>query len=298
MSLVAIGKSAALTRGSSTRRLSVALRDRLVAALGRDGHHRIAHVPRRAVRARHVPAAPSLLERRPVIHDRATELRPRAAGRLGEHAAHEDAGHAETVRGEMARETAIRAHEARRRAQANFLRQRLEDHTLAWIVRRRFEHRRAGNVADNDAIVEVQRARVFRIREGMLDTGLGEQQDLRFHRHVQRREQRPQEAEAALELERCRSRRQIALQSGDRIRQCARAIVDRRMLIECAGKERPRLGRREGQRARPAERRLPPTPSFAERLTALCARLCIASHVYSDRSVTIGSTTAARRAGT
>ena len=63
--------------------------------------------------------------------------------------------------------------------------QRLEDHALPGIVRGHFNQRRARDVADDDAIVEIQGARILRSGEGMLDAGLRKQQQLRFDRDVQ-----------------------------------------------------------------------------------------------------------------
>jgi hypothetical protein len=66
-------------------------------------------------------------------------------------------------------------------------------------VRGQLDERRTRDVADDDAIVEVERARPLRAREGMLNAGFREQQDLRLDRDVEFVEKREQESLRARE---------------------------------------------------------------------------------------------------
>ena len=152
---------------------------------------RPSHVLHGCRRAADIPSGPSLIEPRSVIDHEAAVLRHRPAVGRRRHAAHEDAGHAQAVRRHMAAQAAIGPREFRLAA---VLLQRLEDHALPGIVRRHFNQRRAGDVADDHPVVEIQRARILRGGEGVLNAGLRKQQHLRFDRDVQPGQQRPQVA--------------------------------------------------------------------------------------------------------
>jgi hypothetical protein len=206
------------------------------------------------MRAGHIPAAPPLLERRAVIDDGAAQLRARPPGDVGEHAADQDTGHAKAVRGEMTREAPVGALEPRGITQAGVLLQGLKDDALPRIVRRHLQERRARDVPDDDAIVEVQGARVRRVCERMLDAGFREQQDLRFDRYVELCQHGAEKPRSAVELEGGGTGAEVALQHRYVIAQCRAAIVDCRMLIEGTGEHRARLPAHQDERAGPQKR--------------------------------------------
>ena len=129
-------------------------------ALRDDG---VAHVPHRAVRAGHVPSAPSLAERCPIVRIVAAELRERQAIRRHEHAARQHAGHMQRAvsRGDSVRQPERRSNE---RARLRLLIDRVENDALLGILDGELEQRRAANVADRDGVVEEDRARIRRTR--------------------------------------------------------------------------------------------------------------------------------------
>src|SRR5436190_15266505 len=105
-----------------------------------------------------------------MIDQKAAQLRQRAAVGCHIDAADEDARHIKAVGREMTAGATLRPDDV---ACARRLRQCLKDHTLPWIVRRDFDYRRAWNVSDEDAIVEVEGAGILGAGVGTLDAGLG-----------------------------------------------------------------------------------------------------------------------------
>ena len=184
-----------------------------------------------------------------------------AAVGAGEHAAHEDARARQAVAGQMAAEAAIGPRELRRQRPASCFN--------VWKITPCLGscdaismHRRAGDVADDDAIVEVERARVLRTREGMLNAGLRKQQDLRFDRHVESVEHRAQESLRALE------------------RQLRPAVVD----VALQRRSRRRSPRRRDSRSPGADRACPGIRTLiGERPTATRARRPAAARVPARR---------------
>ena len=105
-----------------------------------------------------------------MIDQKAAQLRQRAAVGCHIDAADEDARHIKAVGREMTAGATLRPDDV---ACARRLRQCLKDHTLPWIVRRDFDYRRAWNVSDGDAIVEVEGAGIFRRDLVALERGFG-----------------------------------------------------------------------------------------------------------------------------
>src|SRR5262249_7555483 len=104
--------------------------------------------------------------------------------------------------------------------------------TLLGVLRRQLEDLGAGDPADRDAIVEVDRARMRGVDAGRLIAGLGEDEELRLGADAQRVEDRPEIAAARVpvELETGLPRGQRVVQAADGIVAFARAVGNRRML--------------------------------------------------------------------
>ncbi len=153
-----------------------------------------------AVRARDIPAAPAVFERRAVVHLGNTRDEVNDALLVSFERADEMAGHAHCLRGRMAFETLVVADELR--LVAGGLLQRVEDAAKLRVHLADFHDRRVGNPADVNVVVEKNRTRRLRRNALALKRGFREEQRLRLGRNLQRRQQRvAPAARSGVELE-------------------------------------------------------------------------------------------------
>src|SRR5438876_300124 len=80
--------------------------------------------------------------------------------------------------------------------------QGVEHHASAWFEREKLVHVAARNGPDCHFVIEVQRARILRIDDGLLEAGLGEDQRLRIDVDAQLLEQAGKKSAAIAIFER------------------------------------------------------------------------------------------------
>ena len=147
------------------------------------------------------PAAPSIGNRRPMIHW--SSIREPINALARQCGPHGRAGDAERVPREMARHAVFLPAELR--PLRGLLRNGIEDGALPRVLGGDLQQVGAADPADGDRVVEVDRARVLPVDLARLETGLRINQDLRRDRHVQRLEHRGQIARLGIEAQRRRT---------------------------------------------------------------------------------------------
>ena len=125
----------------------------------------------RRVVAGHEPAAPALDERCAVVHGDVPELRHDGAVRAHVIASHNEARHFERAGRDVTDEAALVSRVCRSR---RLLIDGVEQHALFRVLRCDLDVARAGDVANDDRLVEEERARIVRAGYGTLDAGLRE----------------------------------------------------------------------------------------------------------------------------
>ena len=242
------GSNSPLAEASSRRRVAV------------ERGHLVADVLGPAAASRDEPAAPPVLERHPVIHRR----RP---GRPGvgrrRRAEHQQTRHAQRVGIQMTAEA--RGDALKLRRGGGLLLQRVEDDARGGVLRGHFENFTVADIAEHDAVVEEERARIARIDQPGLQTGRREHEHLRFDRDVEGLERRLQISAAAVERETDRPVLQFLVDGNDRIVERRRSVFDGRCPRSIRGTSRRPLSAHErAHRRRDPRRHAPETEAERE----------------------------------
>ena len=98
--------------------------------------------------------------------------------------------------------------------------QGIEHHSVARFERQELVHITAGNGADRHFVVEVQRARVLRVDDGLLETGFGEDQRLRIDVDAQMFEEAGQIPDAVAILESRLAALELLSEACQRVARC------------------------------------------------------------------------------